>query len=87
MPSGWSEQAKLKEAHALWLDNNRDDQSFQAKRKSGQWHDDICQDFGLWMNRKLSNKNMKLVKFEQRKWAKLLQNRLNLFDKSWEESK
>ena len=87
MPSEWSEQAKLKEAHALWLDNNRDDQSFQEKRKSGQWQDDICQDFGLWMNRKLSTKEMKLVQFEQSRWAKLLQNRLNLFDKGWEESK
>jgi len=87
MPSGWSEQAKLKESHALWLDSNRDDQTFQDKRKSGQWQGDICQDFGLWMNSKLSNKEMKLVKFEKNKWAKLLQNRLNLFDKGWEESK
>ena len=87
MPSGWSEKAKLKESHALWLDSNRDDQAFQEKRKSGQWQDDVCQDFGLWMNSKLSNKDMKLVKFEKNKWAKLLQNRLNLFDKGWEESK
>jgi len=87
MPSGWSEQAKIKETHALWLDSNRDDQTFQDKRKSGQWQDDVCQDFALWMNSKLSNKDMKLVKFEKNKWAKLLQNRLNLFDKGWEESK
>lgn len=83
MPSGWSEQAKLKGAHALWLDINRDDQGFQAKRKSGQWQEQICQDFALWMNRKLNNKEMKLVKFEKDKWAKLLKNRLNLFDKGW----
>jgi len=87
MPSGWSEQAKLKEIHALWLDSNRDDKDFQEKRKSGQWQGEICQDFGLWMNSKLSNKEMKLVQFEQSKWAKLLQNRLNLFDKGWEETK
>tara|TARA_R110001583_G_C5665439_1_gene410070 strand:+ start:3416 stop:4792 length:1377 start_codon:yes stop_codon:yes gene_type:complete len=87
MPSGWSEQAKLKEAHALWLDSNRHDQDFQEKRKSGQWQEVICKDFGLWMNSKLSNKDMKLVKFENDKWAKLLQNRLNLFDKGWEETK
>ncbi len=87
MPSGWSEQAELKEAHALWLDSNRDDQDFQAKRKSGQWQDDICKDFGLWMSAKLSNKEMKLVKFEDNKWAKLLQNRLDLFDKGWEGTK
>jgi len=90
MSPGWSEKSKLEEksyAHALWLDINRDDHAFQEKRKSGQWQDDICQDFGLWMNSKLSNKGMKLVKFEKNKWAKLLQNRLNLFDKGWEESK
>jgi len=86
MPAGWSEKSKLIEAHALWLDINRDDKKFQEKRKSGQWQDDICQDFGLWMNSKLSNKKMKLVKFEKDKWAKLLKNRLNLFDKGLEKS-
>lgn len=90
MPSGWSEKSKLEEkshAHALWLDSSREDKDFQEKRKSEQWQETVCQDFGLWMNSKLSNKDMKLVKFEKNKWAKLLQNRLNLFDKGWEESK
>lgn len=87
MPSGWSKKATLKESHALWLDINRDDRFFQEKRKSGQWQAEICQDFGLWMNGKLSNKEMKLVMFEKSKWAKLLQNRLNLFDKGWESTK
>lgn len=87
MPSGWSDQAKLKEAHALWLDSNRDDKDFQEKRKSGQWQEVVCQDFGLWMNSKLSNKKIKLVKFEKNKWAKLLKNRLSLFDKGWEANK
>ncbi len=87
MPSGWSEKSKLEEkspAHVLWLDSNRDDKYFQEKRKSGQWQEIVCQDFGLWMNSQLSNKDMKLVKFEKNKWAKLLKNRLNLFDKGWE---
>ncbi|MEE9338260.1 MAG: type I-F CRISPR-associated protein Csy1 [Methylococcaceae bacterium] len=87
MPSNWSENSKLKEAHALWLDNGKEDQTFQEKRKSGQWQDEVCQDFGLWMNSKLSNKDMKLVLFEKNKWAKLLKNRLSLFDKGWEENK
>lgn len=87
MPPGWSEQAKLKEAHALWLDCNRDDQAFRDKRKGGQWQGEVCQDFGLWMSAKVSNKEMKLVKFEDNKWAKLLQNRINLLDKGWEEAK
>lgn len=86
MPAGWSEKSKLTEKHALWLDVNRDDKAFQEKRKSGQWQDDICQDFGLWMNSKLSHKKMKLVKFEKEKWAKLLKNRLSLFDKGWEKA-
>lgn len=81
IPSGWSDQEKLEEAHALWLDSNRDDKDFQEKRKSGQWQEVVCQDFGLWMNSKLSNKDMKLVQFEKDKWAKLLKNRLSLFDK------
>ena len=87
MPPNWSEKAKLKEAHALWLDRDREDQVFQEKRKSGQWQDEVCQDFGGWMNIRLSNKNMKLVQFEKNKWAKLLKNRLSLFDKGWEDSK
>ena len=90
MPSGWSEKSKLEEkshAHALWLDSNRDDKAFQEKRKNGQWQEIVCQDFGLWMNSQLSNKDMKLVKFEKNKWAKLLKNRLNLFDKGWGASK
>jgi CRISPR-associated protein Csy1 len=86
MPSGWSEQARLKKTHALWLDCNRDDLDFQEKRKSDQWQQEICQDFGSWMNSKLKNKEMKLVQFEANKWAKLLQNRLNLFDKGWEKA-
>lgn len=87
MQSGWSEKTKLKESHALWLDINRDETTFQEKRKSGQWQVKVCEDFGLWMNSKLSNKEMKLVMFEKNKWAKLLQNRLNLFDKGWESAK
>jgi len=87
MPPNWSEKSKLKEAHTLWLDSEREDQAFQEKRKSGQWQDEVCQDFGLWMNSKLSNKDMKLVQFEKNKWAKLLKNRLSLFDKGWEEGK
>ena len=86
MSAGWSEKSKLTEAHALWLDNNRNNQSFQEKRKSGQWQNDICQDFGVWINSKLSNKEMKLVKFEKDKWAKFLRNRLSLFDKGWEKT-
>lgn len=87
MPSNWSKKAKLKEAHALWLDLGREEQAFQEKRKSGQWQEDVCQDFGLWMNSKLSNKDMKLVQFEKNKWAKLLKHRLSLFDKGWGKSK
>jgi len=87
MPPNWSEKSTLKEAHALWLDSGREDQVFQEKRKSAQWQDEVCQDFGLCMNSKLSNKDMKLVQFERNKWAKLLKKRLGLFDKGWEESK
>lgn len=90
MPAGWSEKSKLEEKsheHALWLDSNREDKDFQEKRKSGQWQEIVCQDFGLWMNSKLGNKEMKLVKFEKNKWAKLLKNRLSLFDKGWEDVK
>lgn len=87
MPSGWSKDSKLIEAHALWLDINRDDKSFQERRKSDQWQDNVCEDFGLWINSKLSNKKMKLVKFEKDKWAQLLKKRLGLFNKGWETSK
>jgi len=87
MPPNWSEKAKLKEAHALWLDREREEKIFQEKRKSGHWQDEVCQDFGLWMSSKLSNKDMKLVQFEKNKWAKLLKNCLSLFDKGWEENK
>ena len=79
--SGWSqEEGSLKESHRLWLDPYCKDEEFQKKRAKTEWRDEVCLDFGLWLNKKLEHKKMLFVKINSDRWAKILKNRLREFE-------
>jgi len=78
---GWSqEEGKLKESHRLWLDPYCEDELFQTKRAKNEWQDEVCRDFGLWLNKKLEHKEMLFVKINSDRWAKILKGRLKEFE-------
>jgi len=78
---GWSQdEGKLKESHRLWLDPYCEDISFQNKRVTEAWQDEVCLDFGLWFNKKLEHKEMLFVKINSERWAKILKGRLREFE-------
>jgi len=83
--SGWSqEEGRLKESHRLWLDPYCEDELFQAKRATKEWQDEVCLDFGLWLNKKLEHKEMLFVKINSDRWAKILKGRLREFERDLE---
>ncbi len=78
---GWSqEEGRLKESHRLWLDPYYEDIAFQNKRETKEWQDEVCLDFGLWLNKKLEHKEMLFVKINSDRWAKILKGRLREFE-------
>jgi CRISPR-associated protein Csy1 len=82
---GWSqEEGKLKKSHRLWLDLYCDDEVFQNERVNKEWQDEICIDFGLWLNKKLEHKEMLFVKINSDRWAKILKGRLREFESDLE---
>jgi CRISPR-associated protein Csy1 len=86
--SGWSqEEGRLKESHRLWLDPYCEDELFQAKRATKEWQDEVCLDFGLWLNKKLEHKEMLFVKINSDRWAKILKGRLREFERDLEVSR
>ncbi len=83
--SGWTKNAtQLRPSHKLWLDPFRDDQHFQELRRAGDWQDDVCKDFGEWLNSKLEHKKMAFEKIESKHWAKLLKQQLRGFERGLE---
>jgi CRISPR-associated protein Csy1 len=82
---GWSQkEGKLKESHRLWLDPYCEDIEFQSKRETKEWQDEVCLDFGLWLNKKLEHKEMLFVKINSDRWAKILKGRLREFERDLE---
>jgi len=82
---GWSqEEGRLKESHRLWLDPYCEDIEFQRKRETKEWQDEVCLDFGLWLNKKLEHKEMLFVKVNSDRWAKILKGRLREFERDLE---
>ncbi len=83
--AGWSlEDCKLKFSEQLWLDTWCNNVPFQNKRADNNWQQDICSDFGYWLNKRLNDllKNDGLVfgKVQQQHWAKLLAPRLRDYE-------
>ncbi len=83
--AGWSEtDCKLKSSHQLWLDCHRQDEAFQQERASNAWQKEVCDDFGIWLNRKLKTKDKMFAQIEATHWAKLLQKSLREFERDLE---
>lgn len=55
--SGWAllPECSLKAEHALWLDLNNDDLSFQTERGKRNWLPVVANDFATWLIKQLKN--------------------------------
>jgi CRISPR-associated protein Csy1 len=83
--AGWSsENCKLKFSEQLWLDIWCNNMPFQNKRADQNWQEDICSDFGYWLNKRLNdslrNDGLVFGKVQQQHWAKLLAPRLRDYE-------
>ena len=79
-PAGWTgiEGIKLKLSQQYFLDPYRDDEAFQAARKTTDWQADISKDFAKWVNGKLIGKDKRFTpQAEHTKlWTLLMNNAL-----------
>lgn len=84
MESGWSatEGIRLKPEHQLFLDPYREDEAFQAARKSNDWQATVCADFARWLNRTLAGKEKQFSPQPEhtRMWLELMEEQLREFD-------
>lgn len=80
LPAGWSgvESIKLKLSQQYFLDPYRDDEAFQAARKTTDWQSEVSKDFAKWVNGKLIGKDKRFTpQAEHTKlWALLMSNAL-----------
>lgn len=85
MPSGWSldKDRKLKVEHALWLDVDNPDESFQRQREKGDWLAVVAADFATWLTRQLKNDEYyKLGDTEHAWFEKLCLKQLQRFERA-----
>ncbi|KQB04266.1 hypothetical protein XV92_01190 [Vibrio metoecus] len=80
LPAGWSGVAgiNLKLSQQYFLDPCRDDEAFQAARKTTDWHADISKDFAKWLNGKLIGKDKRFTPQPEHSklWVLLMSNAL-----------
>ena len=71
LPSGWSEQSKLRPAQQLWLDPYRakTDPAFRRELEAGDWQSTIIDEFARWLNRRLKHETLIFGDAERREWA------------------
>lgn len=55
-PAGWSKTYKLKPEQKFWLDPNRSDEKFLARKQKTDWHNTITDQFADWLNSKLEER-------------------------------
>ncbi len=79
-----AEDCELKRTQQLWLNPWRcqNDAVFRLERETGDWKVELAQDFAHWLNRKLSDDELKLGATEFRQWATdpLFKQRLREFE-------
>lgn len=80
LPAGWTtaEDIQLNLSQQYFLDPYRDDDVFQAARKSTNWQIDVSKDFARWLNSKLIGKDKQFTpQTEHTKlWTLLMNNAL-----------
>lgn len=83
LPPGWTktENVKLKKEHQYFLDPYRDNEIFQAERRSPGWQSVICSDFAVWLNGRLKGKEKKFTPQAEhtRMWKNLMEKELREF--------
>lgn len=76
LDGGWSldERCRLNEAERCWLDPGRaeTDTEFATQRLRGEWKDEICVSFGLWLNASLRSDELPMGQPEALEWQSLL---------------
>lgn len=77
VPSGWSndKECELKRSQQIWLDP-----IFKHEREQGDWKQEVAQDFGYWLNRRLQHAELVFGAVERREWASLFKRRLREFE-------
>ncbi len=84
MEPGWSatEGIRLKRDHQLFLDPYREDDAFQAARKSSGWQSTVCADFARWLNKTLVGKEKQFSPQPEhtRMWIALIEEPLREYD-------
>lgn len=84
MESGWTatEDIRLKQEHQWFLDPYRDDEVFQAERKSSNWQSVVCEDFARWLNWVLVGKDKQFSPQREhtRMWIAMMENPLREHD-------
>ncbi|MDK2762833.1 MAG: type I-F CRISPR-associated protein Csy1 [Alteromonas macleodii] len=82
--SGWAllPECSLKAEHALWLDLNNEDSSFQAERGKRNWLPVVANDFATWLIKQLkSDEHFLLGDVEHAYFHKLCLHHLTRFER------
>lgn len=91
LPAGWTaaDDIQLNLSQQYFLDPYRDDDVFQAARKSTNWQIDVSKDFARWLNSKLIGKDKQFTpQTEHTKlWTLLMNNALREFNTVHDEVK
>ncbi|WP_223163472.1 type I-F CRISPR-associated protein Csy1 [Methylococcus geothermalis] len=81
LDGGWSldERCRLNEAERCWLDPGRaeTDAEFASRRLRGEWKDEICIGFSLWLNASLRSDELPMGQAEALEWQSLLAEELH----------
>jgi CRISPR-associated protein Csy1 len=81
-PAGWStsNECILSPHQRLWLDPERkkQDESFAQEREKNDWPQQVANDFGTWLNRKLEHKKLAMGEVEHGEWKSLVARKLRL---------
>ena len=82
LDGGWSrdERCRLDEAERYWLDPKRaaSDEEFAIVWQRGDWREDVCKRFGIWLNAEISTKEAPLAAPEAKAWETLLCDELRM---------
>ncbi len=82
LDGGWSQDARcrLDKAEQYWLDPKRaaHDEEFLAVWQRGDWQEEICKRFGIWLNAQISTKETPMAAPEAKAWETLLCDELRM---------
>lgn len=77
--AGWSKNSTLPLSHQLLLDIHRQDDDFRVHYRHDEWHREIAQDFGKWLNHRLKHKHLKLGPIQAGLWRDIFLTQLQTF--------